>query len=28
LLAEIGGTTLVGSSPDLAPGTFLDWVRY
>jgi NitT/TauT family transport system substrate-binding protein len=28
LLAEVGGTTLVGSSPDLAPGTFLDWVRY
>jgi NitT/TauT family transport system substrate-binding protein len=28
LLAKIGGTTLVGSSPDLAPGTFLDWVRY
>ena len=28
LLAEIGGTTLVGSSSDLAPGTFLDWVRY
>ena len=28
LLAEIGGTTLVGSSPDLAPGTFLDRVRY
>jgi NitT/TauT family transport system substrate-binding protein len=28
MLAEIGGTTLVGSSPDLAPGTFLDWVRY
>ena len=28
LLAGIGGTTLVGSSPDLAPGTFLDRVRY
>jgi len=28
LLVEIGGTTLVGSSPDLAPGTFLDRVRY
>jgi NitT/TauT family transport system substrate-binding protein len=28
LLAKIGGTTLVGSSPDLAPGTFLDNVRY
>jgi len=28
LLAEIGGNTLVGSSPDLAPGTFLDRVRY
>jgi NitT/TauT family transport system substrate-binding protein len=28
LLAKIGGTTLVGSSPDLAPGTFLDWVQY
>ena len=28
LLAKIGGTTLVGSSPDLTPGTFLDWVRY
>jgi len=28
LLAEIGGATLVGSSPDLAPGTFLDRVRY
>jgi NitT/TauT family transport system substrate-binding protein len=28
LLAKIGGTTLVGSSPDLAPGTFLDKVRY
>jgi len=28
LLAEIGGTTLVGSSPDLTPGTFLDWVQY
>jgi NitT/TauT family transport system substrate-binding protein len=28
LLAEIGGTTLTGSSPDLAPGTFLDRVRY
>jgi NitT/TauT family transport system substrate-binding protein len=28
LLAEVVGTTLVGSSPDLAPGTFLDWVRY
>ena len=28
LLAEIGGTTLVGSSPDLAPGTFLDRARY
>jgi len=28
LLVEIGGTSLVGSSPDLAPGTFLDWVRY
>ncbi len=28
LLAEIGGTALVGSSPVLAPGTFLDSVRY
>jgi NitT/TauT family transport system substrate-binding protein len=28
LLAEIGGTTLVGPSPKLAPGTFLDWVQY
>jgi NitT/TauT family transport system substrate-binding protein len=28
LLAEIGGTTLVGSSPDLTPGTFLDGVQY
>jgi NitT/TauT family transport system substrate-binding protein len=28
LLAKIGGTTLVGSSPDLAPGTFVDWVQY
>ena len=28
LLAEIGGTTLVGASPDLAPGTFLDRVQY
>jgi len=28
LLAEFGGTTLVGSSPDLAPGTFLDRARY
>jgi len=28
LLAEVGGTMLVGSNPDLAPGTFLDWVRY
>ena len=28
LLAEIGGTTLVASGSDLAPGTFLDWVRY
>ena len=27
-LAEIGGTALVGSSTDLAPGTFLDRVRY
>lgn len=28
LLAAISGTALVGSSPDLAPGTFLDRVRY
>jgi NitT/TauT family transport system substrate-binding protein len=28
LLAKIGGSTLVGSSLDLAPGTFLDKVRY
>jgi NitT/TauT family transport system substrate-binding protein len=28
LLADIGGTALVGPSPDLAPGTFLDGVRY
>ena len=28
LLAKIGGSTLVGSSSDLAPGTFLDGVRY
>jgi NitT/TauT family transport system substrate-binding protein len=28
LLAEIGGTLLVGTSPVLAPGTFLDGVRY
>jgi NitT/TauT family transport system substrate-binding protein len=28
LLAAIGGTALVGSSRDLMPGTFLDWVRY
>jgi NitT/TauT family transport system substrate-binding protein len=27
LLAEIGGTSLVGSNPYLAPGTFLDGVR-
>jgi NitT/TauT family transport system substrate-binding protein len=28
LLAAIGGAALVGPSPDLAPGTFLDRVRY
>ena len=28
LLAEIGGRAFVGSSPDLAPGTFLDNARY
>jgi NitT/TauT family transport system substrate-binding protein len=28
LLAEIGGTALVGSSPVLVPGTFLDRVQY
>jgi len=28
LLAEVGGTTLVRSSPELTPGTFLDRVRY
>jgi NitT/TauT family transport system substrate-binding protein len=28
LLAEIGGATLVGSSAELAPGTFLDGVQY
>jgi NitT/TauT family transport system substrate-binding protein len=28
LLAAISGTALVGSSPNLAPGTFLDTVRY
>ena len=28
LLADIGGTALIGLSPDLAPGTFLDSVRY
>jgi len=28
LLAEIGGTTLVGASPELAAGTFLDRVQY
>ena len=28
LLAEIGGTALVGPSPDLTPGTFLDGMRY
>lgn len=28
LFAQIGGETLVGESPDLQPGTFLDTVRY
>jgi NitT/TauT family transport system substrate-binding protein len=28
LFAKIGGETLVGQSPDLQPGTFLDTVRY
>jgi NitT/TauT family transport system substrate-binding protein len=28
LLAEIGGPALVGEGRALAPGTFLDWVRY
>jgi len=28
LLAEIAGTALVGSSPVLVPGTFLDRVQY
>lgn len=28
LFAKIGGETLVGRSPDLQPGTFLDTVRY
>ncbi|HKM68923.1 MAG TPA: ABC transporter substrate-binding protein [Stellaceae bacterium] len=28
LLADIGGSALVGPSPDLTPGTFLDGVRY
>jgi len=28
LLAEIGGTTLVGANPELAAGTFLDRVQY
>jgi len=28
LLAEIGGVAIVGSSADLAPGTFLDRVQY
>jgi len=28
LLAEIGGTTLVGASPELTAGTFLDRVQY
>ena len=28
VFAQIGGETLVGQSPDLQPGTFLDTVRY